>query len=143
MVPKVVRTLAPAPPPPQHPEGSTVDGKDRVEDEAAMAAASALEKRLQLHQWQPRITQGRFRNVRPKNELIGTDFSSFVPNNILFGTPQLILTALQVSHIQAAIVCSKIHGLQMKIRSGGHDYEGVSMFQMFLFSYLICSTFVQ
>ncbi|KAL2494234.1 FAD-binding Berberine family protein [Forsythia ovata] len=36
------------------------------------------------------------------------------------------MTALQVSHIQAAIVCSKIHGLQMKICSGGHDYEGIS-----------------
>ncbi|KAK4488082.1 hypothetical protein RD792_003824 [Penstemon davidsonii] len=40
--------------------------------------------------------------------------------------PQLIITALHVSHIQAAIVCAKLHGVQMKIRSGGHDYEGVS-----------------
>ncbi|KAL2244596.1 berberine bridge enzyme-like 8 [Sesamum indicum] len=40
--------------------------------------------------------------------------------------PRLIVTALHVSHIQAAIVCAKAHGLQMKIRSGGHDYEGIS-----------------
>ncbi|KAL6502158.1 hypothetical protein OROHE_024751 [Orobanche hederae] len=40
--------------------------------------------------------------------------------------PQLILTPLHVSHIQAAILCAKTHGLQMKIRSGGHDYEGIS-----------------
>src|SRR5262245_15070707 len=40
--------------------------------------------------------------------------------------PFLIITALDVSHIQASIVCAKKHGLRMKIRSGGHDYEGVS-----------------
>ncbi|XP_073129280.1 berberine bridge enzyme-like 8 [Henckelia pumila] len=40
--------------------------------------------------------------------------------------PRLIITALHVSHIQAAIFCAKAHDFQMKIRSGGHDYEGVS-----------------
>lgn len=40
--------------------------------------------------------------------------------------PRLILTPLHVSHVQAAVVCGKAHGLQMKIRSGGHDYEGLS-----------------
>lgn len=40
--------------------------------------------------------------------------------------PRLIITAMHVSHIQASVVCAKAHGLQMKIRSGGHDYEGIS-----------------
>ncbi|KAG5515976.1 hypothetical protein RHGRI_036870 [Rhododendron griersonianum] len=40
--------------------------------------------------------------------------------------PLLIITALHASHIQASIVCAKQHRLQMKIRSGGHDYEGIS-----------------
>ncbi|XP_073027645.1 berberine bridge enzyme-like 8 [Primulina eburnea] len=40
--------------------------------------------------------------------------------------PRLIITALHVSHIQAAIICAKAYNFQMKIRSGGHDYEGVS-----------------
>ncbi|KAJ8752099.1 hypothetical protein K2173_001774 [Erythroxylum novogranatense] len=40
--------------------------------------------------------------------------------------PFLILTALQESHVQAAIFCARSHNLQMKIRSGGHDYEGIS-----------------
>ena len=51
--------------------------------------------------------------------------------NLRFNTstthkPFLIVTPFQVSHVQAAIVCAKKHSLLMKIRSGGHDYEGVS-----------------
>ncbi|KAL2494319.1 FAD-binding Berberine family protein [Forsythia ovata] len=66
----------------------------------------------------------------PENSSYSAVLQSYI-RNLRFNEsttrkPQLILTALQVSHIQAAIVCSKIHGLQMKIRSGGHDYEGVS-----------------
>ncbi|PWA38266.1 carbohydrate oxidase [Artemisia annua] len=40
--------------------------------------------------------------------------------------PILIITALHVSHIQAAVICGKANGLLMKTRSGGHDYEGLS-----------------
>ncbi|CAI0545678.1 unnamed protein product [Linum tenue] len=51
--------------------------------------------------------------------------------NLRFNTsstpkPFLILTALHVSHVQSAVLCARTHGLQMKIRSGGHDYEGLS-----------------
>jgi FAD/FMN-containing dehydrogenase len=31
-----------------------------------------------------------------------------------------------MSLIQAAINCSQTHGLQIRVRSGGHDYEGLS-----------------
>ncbi|KAI4299737.1 hypothetical protein L6164_033167 [Bauhinia variegata] len=40
--------------------------------------------------------------------------------------PLLIITPIQASEIQAAIVCSRKQGLQIRIRSGGHDYEGLS-----------------
>uniref|UniRef100_A0A5B7BL60 Putative tetrahydrocannabinolic acid synthase-like n=1 Tax=Davidia involucrata TaxID=16924 RepID=A0A5B7BL60_DAVIN len=40
--------------------------------------------------------------------------------------PQLIIRPIHESLIQAAVVCSKKHGLQIRVRSGGHDYEGLS-----------------
>ncbi|XP_024018047.1 cannabidiolic acid synthase-like [Morus notabilis] len=40
--------------------------------------------------------------------------------------PSVIVTPFNVSHIQATIYCSKKHGVQIRIRSGGHDYEGLS-----------------
>jgi len=51
--------------------------------------------------------------------------------NLRFNTsttpkPFLIVTALHVSHVQASIICAQKHNLLMKIRSGGHDYEGAS-----------------
>nr|XP_028959395.1 berberine bridge enzyme-like 13 [Malus domestica] len=37
-----------------------------------------------------------------------------------------IITPYLYEHVQAAIICSKIHRLQVRIRSGGHDYEALS-----------------
>ncbi|XWS50554.1 hypothetical protein CRYUN_Cryun12cG0096600 [Craigia yunnanensis] len=51
--------------------------------------------------------------------------------NLRFSTiptpkPLVIVTPLHASHIQATIYCSRKHDLQIRIRSGGHDTEGLS-----------------
>ncbi|XP_024026996.1 cannabidiolic acid synthase-like [Morus notabilis] len=40
--------------------------------------------------------------------------------------PFVIITPSHASHIQATIRCSKKHDIQIRTRSGGHDYEGLS-----------------
>ncbi|KAI4297157.1 hypothetical protein L6164_037058 [Bauhinia variegata] len=40
--------------------------------------------------------------------------------------PSIIITARHESHVKAAVICGATNKIQMKIRSGGHDYEGSS-----------------
>lgn len=40
--------------------------------------------------------------------------------------PSTIVTPTAESHVSAAVLCAKKLGVQLKIRSGGHDYEGTS-----------------
>ncbi|TYG97066.1 hypothetical protein ES288_A10G007500v1 [Gossypium darwinii] len=40
--------------------------------------------------------------------------------------PVAIITALHPSHAQASVICAKRHDFQLRIRSGGHDFEGLS-----------------
>ncbi|XVF65374.1 hypothetical protein PTKIN_Ptkin09bG0243300 [Pterospermum kingtungense] len=51
--------------------------------------------------------------------------------NLRFNTsttpkPLVIVTPFNASHIQSTIHCSRKHGLQIRTRSGGHDFEGLS-----------------
>ncbi|EER89909.1 hypothetical protein SORBI_3010G162900 [Sorghum bicolor] len=47
----------------------------------------------------------------------------FTPSTV---RPQWILTPTNASHVQAAVVCGRRHGVRLRVRSGGHDYEGLS-----------------
>jgi len=40
--------------------------------------------------------------------------------------PLIIVTPLQEYHVQTAVICAKSIDIQLKIRSGGHDFEGLS-----------------
>ncbi|EHA8587966.1 berberine bridge enzyme-like 23 [Cocos nucifera] len=40
--------------------------------------------------------------------------------------PFLIVSPTLESHVQSTVKCSHYHGLQIRVRSGGHDYEGLS-----------------
>ncbi|XP_022927445.1 berberine bridge enzyme-like 8 [Cucurbita moschata] len=66
----------------------------------------------------------------PNNHSYSSVLQTYI-QNLRFNTsttpkPFLILTALHEYHVRIAILCARIDNLLMKIRSGGHDYEGVS-----------------
>ncbi|KAK9115197.1 hypothetical protein Syun_021994 [Stephania yunnanensis] len=62
------------------------------------------------------ILQSKIQNLR---------FSSD-PDDVPPNKPRFIVTPTHESHVQAVVVCSKKHDLQIRVRSGGHDFEGLS-----------------
>ncbi|KAL3522903.1 hypothetical protein ACH5RR_015737 [Cinchona calisaya] len=40
--------------------------------------------------------------------------------------PSIIVAPLEVQQVKATILCTKGSGLQLTIRSGGHDFKGIS-----------------
>jgi len=95
------------------------------------SSSSAQEKFLQCF-------SSRIQPSNPVSEVILTknssDYSSVLRSSIrnyrflntTIVKPQFIITPFDESHIQAAIVCAREYGMQIRVRSGGHDYEGLS-----------------
>ncbi|KAK4588839.1 hypothetical protein RGQ29_019727 [Quercus rubra] len=66
----------------------------------------------------------------PSNSSYSSALNSYV-RNTRFSTPstpkpEVIVTPLGVSHIQETLYCAQKHRIQVRVRSGGHDYEGLS-----------------
>ncbi|KAL6603946.1 hypothetical protein ACP70R_044307 [Stipagrostis hirtigluma subsp. patula] len=62
--------------------------------------------------------------------LFGSVWSSSVRNLRFLSDktlkPVYIITPTQPSHIQTAVSCGRRYGMRIRVRSGGHDYEGLS-----------------
>ncbi|KAK1441608.1 hypothetical protein QVD17_07639 [Tagetes erecta] len=66
----------------------------------------------------------------PNDTLYSIVLKSSIPN-LRFDTlttpkPLAIITPLSYSHVQSTVICSVKFGVNIRIRSGGHDYEGLS-----------------
>ncbi|CAN1251750.1 Berberine bridge enzyme-like 2 [Linum perenne] len=66
----------------------------------------------------------------PANQSFTSVLEAYIRNSRMNTTttpkPSIIITATKIPHVQAAVICTKAVGFQLKIRSGGHDYEGIS-----------------
>ncbi|GJV61361.1 berberine bridge enzyme-like protein 8 [Tanacetum coccineum] len=66
----------------------------------------------------------------PNNSSFSSTYQAYIRNPRFYNStrrkPSLIVTPTHVSHIQNSVVCAREHGMQMRTRCGGHDYEGLS-----------------
>ncbi|KAL8162576.1 hypothetical protein V2J09_014065 [Rumex salicifolius] len=66
----------------------------------------------------------------PQNVAFNSTLQAYIKNGRFNRTttpkPVAIVAAKRYYQVQAAVVCSRLTGIEIKIRSGGHDYEGSS-----------------
>ncbi|KAM0045982.1 putative tetrahydroberberine oxidase [Helianthus debilis subsp. tardiflorus] len=82
--------------------------------------------------------KSNYHNFTTISQLIFTPInSSYLPiweaaaNNLRFvkpstPKPSIIVTPTDESQIQTTLLCTKLHGYEIRIRCGGHDFEGIS-----------------
>ncbi|XP_068655629.1 tetrahydroberberine oxidase-like [Aristolochia californica] len=76
-------------------------------------------------------SQGSSQVIYTPNTIAYTQLLQSSINNLRFNSsstskPLLIISPTHESQIQATVVCCRKHGIEMRVRSGGHDYEGLS-----------------
>ncbi|XP_074374812.1 berberine bridge enzyme-like 23 [Apium graveolens] len=74
----------------------------------------------------PNSTTHLYNKTSPEFQTL---YQSMQQNTRWFGSssgPVLILTPISETEIQAAVTCSQKNGVKLRIKSGGHDYEGLS-----------------
>ncbi|KAM3270163.1 hypothetical protein P3S67_030069 [Capsicum chacoense] len=67
----------------------------------------------------------------PNNPSFNPILQAYIRNRRFFNSstvskPVIIVTPTEESHVAGIVLCTKETNLQLKIRSGGHDYEGIS-----------------
>lgn len=67
-----------------------------------------------------------FPNNPSYSPVLGSYIRNLRFNSSTTPKPAFIVTPTHVSHIQSSIICCKRFGLEIRIRSGGHDYDGLS-----------------
>ncbi|KAK1437898.1 hypothetical protein QVD17_03698 [Tagetes erecta] len=60
------------------------------------------------------------------SSLVSSEHNPRCSNLTVFRRPVGVVTPKNKWEIRAAIICSQEQGLQVRVRSGGHDYEGLS-----------------
>ncbi|KAM0902699.1 hypothetical protein ACQ4PT_019151 [Festuca glaucescens] len=68
--------------------------------------------------------------VRPSSPSFTSVLVSSIRNPKFFTRttvrPLCIVTPTNASHVQTAVLCGRLHDVRVRVRSGGHDYEGLS-----------------
>ncbi|XP_047074077.1 berberine bridge enzyme-like Cyn d 4 [Lolium rigidum] len=77
--------------------------------------SAAIPKQLLYTQSSPSFTSVLVSSIRNPR--------LFTPTTV---RPLVIVTPTNASHVQAAVVCGRQNDVRIRVRSGGHDYEGLS-----------------
>ncbi|KAK2661363.1 hypothetical protein Ddye_007896 [Dipteronia dyeriana] len=107
----------------------SVKGKKRDKSDAALTNSTPVKDNFL------QCLSNHSQSANPINEAVYTSsnssfssvLQSYIRNHrIATPNPLVIIAAKDDSHVQVTVICSKSLGLQIRIRSGSHDYDGLS-----------------